>query len=98
MKSENVEKLWMTLAIDPIEMQVFVVGFSETEDDCKHHNQRIATPYMKSFELSDEVGDQVHKWFCLCGMTTSDAAKSVREVGRTLVAVTNFGKDITLDR
>ena len=76
--------MFVTLAVDQFEQSVIIVGFADSKSGCRTHSSRIDTPYVKSFEITDDLGTQMHTWFRSCGLPSSDSHRAVRDVGREL--------------
>ena len=76
---------WITIAVDKIEMEVIIVGFASTLDECKGHRDRVDTPYVKTFRIEDDLGICLNGWLLRCGMTSKDVVRAIRGIGHAVL-------------
>lgn len=78
--------VWVTLGINPVSDQVIILGFARTQAKAKRNEFRATEDvmYRRSFLFSDNLGHDLANWFCLCGVTSAEADRLVRDVGETV--------------
>ena len=82
--SHGYPPVFVTLAVDQVERSVIVVGFAANKAECCDHRDRVDTPYVKTFEIADDLGSHMYAWFRTCGVSSREATDAIRGVGREL--------------
>lgn len=92
----GVNDLYIAVGVDPIECAIYLIEIGD-EETCSKTNSPEQTFNGKPIEItyfnvfcfggSEHLSKRIYEWFKGCGMTTSDASRSVRNFGESLSSV-----------
>ena len=81
---ETPEPSWMSLAMDPVSLTIYVAGFGTSREQCVAHTERVDAAYSLVVQASDGWAKTIYDWLRKSGAVHDDAVQGVRGIGAAI--------------